>query len=862
MNYLVRDAIERVWCSPQQDTSVNILMPRITGLSGVFNHFKVGWNTYTTPLAKTRFHLFQIGHLYPSLLGIIGVRGKWIKVSDCCVQEKMLFELYNQHGYMYPRTETWYLVTEDRNIIVAIKDQPTINIQGDKDDIFLRVYSPSYFTHNDSTTTDDGLFVDGGTVLTTQAILALQTQVADYRTKPGHVYCFVNGQKVAGIDLISTKPGDVAEFVYDSSIYMTVSFKVKDLLTYDSTLDMKRKYLLHHAKSSGYKETNYVDDVDIFLVKPKANGRHEGVYYHQFREDSIRMVTHRDYSIPVSYLIGYVLDADKWGDPEELELIVHIRKSGWVKPLINEHHRVSELYKLSDVDIVRAMLGVDSVIAEWRVDALERSKYTELMRTDLVNINPDIVEQAYGYNAISRLIGDSPAVVRIASSQKVVDVPFVMQKSSTAYEYDVNGNMVGFFTHSSGPIYACRNIKTTHVEFFSGVGSDMLEEYYGDVTTIVNPLNTYRFYKCKTEAGTPDYDWKDVTDTGAYAVEGGRVTWFGGGEDAGNYHFVRGDGNFLAYNLMLSAKDGLLQFTLASRVRVNGVLTSKPMAIQMGRLDLFLNEKYLIEGIDYILNFPKVVIINKEYLKNTSVLDQKIHVRWTGHCNNKLMREGYKDRGFVQYGQLSRNAYFNLRDDRVIGIYVDGEYKTRDAFKMTEDTTDVDVLNPKNGAPYAIRDNMIQTRGLTMRNAYVLRDIAQEVDSRFEQYLTLKIPEGKTEQPNIINGKYQVVTPFLAKIINDLDSGIIDDPRITQHYGEQFVISVCQPYEWLLAFDPTQEGTLVDKRFVDVQPTNLFTVMELSIYHYKFISKVVEIYMRDKVSLSHFIKIKSLGVED
>lgn len=860
MNFLIADAIDRVWCAPRQDTSAIIRLPRITGLGGIFNHFKVGWHTYSAPVSKTRFHVFQVGHLYPSLLGIYNVKGMWVKVSDCCVQAKMLFELYNQHGYVYPRTESWYMITEDRNILIAIKDQPTINIKGDIDEIYLRVYSPSYFTFNDSSVTDDGMFVAGGTLLTTQSILALQNQVETYKTKPGYVTCYINGQKASSIDLINTKPGDVAEFVYDSSIYKTVKFKVKDLMTFDSTLDSKRKYLLHYAKADDTGEINYVDDLDGYLVKPTPNGRHIGVYYHQNKVDSFRMVTHRDYAIPVSYLIGYVLDQAYWGDPEELEFIVHIRKSGWIKPLIAERQRIKELYKLPDRDIVNAMLGVDSVIAEWRVDALEASNYSKMMSINANLIDQTLVENTYGYNTISKLIGDSPARVRMTSSQKVVDVPRVMQSNSTGYEYDINGRFVGHYAHAVGSIYPTRNIRTEYVEFFSGSGSDLLEEFYGDATIILNARSTYRYYICKKDGGIPDYKWEDVTGTSKYAIEAQQVTWFVDHDEY--YTLVKGDANFLAYNLSLPAKDGLLQFTLGHRARRNNLVNYYPMTLQMGRLDIFLNERYLIEGIDYIFNFPKVVVINKEYLNNPLFLDQKLHIRWTGFCDKDLNREGYKDKGFVQYGQLSRNSYFNMRDDRVVGIYVEGEYKTRAAFKFAEESLAVDVLNPKNGVPYAIRDNLIQTRGLTIRNAYELRGIAQEEDQRFEDYMTRKLPQPLSTLPNVINGKYQVFTPFLAKIIGDLVSGDLADPRLTQQYGEMTVVELCKPYEWLLKFDPTQDGNILDHNFVDVQPTSVFTVTELSIYHYKFVAKVVDIYMRDKVSLSHFIKIKNLGLED
>jgi hypothetical protein len=91
----------------------------------------------------------------------------------------------------------------------------------------------------------------------------------------------------------------------------------------------------------------------------------------------------------------------------------------------------------------------------------------------------------------------------------------------------------------------------------------------------------------------------------------------------------------------------------------------------------------------------------------------------------------------------------------------------------------------------------------------------------------------------------------------DLKMGILDDPRIYGHYGDAIVQAICQPYEYLLDFDPTQEEHAQDERYVSIHPHNANGVVGLNAYHYKFVGRVIQVYLHNKVSLSHFALINS-----
>lgn len=855
-DYLVDHALRNVWCTPDQDMQAVVKPARLTPLLGVFNKVTVMWRTHALPLAQTRFHVYQIGQLHPALMGLFPIQLTWNKLSNACEQMSLIADVYNIAGVQLPRTEVWYMVTFDRNLILAVKDQPRVPVNLTAEDIFVRVYSNEYFNSLRADTANDVIVCKGGTCRNTDEILALQVQYLTYKAKPGLVSAYVNGFLVDQIDLITVVPGDVAEFVYDSSVKRVVEWTVGDLQTFSSTLDSKHKYLLHYP-GAGDNTIDFHDDVDFFVLKPATGGRYSGVMYHRNMADAVRMITHRDYSVVPAYVVSYA-DArgGAWADVEALKIRATIRKSGWLRPLVNEDNRIKELYKLSEPALVNALLGLDAVVENWTAAVLEASFYSKLMRASINEVNRGLVEDAYGYNALSCLLAMTPGFTREANGQQVIDVPVGLQRRATGYEYDVNGQLLGWFSHVSGETYPARDIRAKLVEMIAGEVSDRLDETYGEPTQLLDPKANYRMYRCPMVGGLPNNIWEDVTDSGNYALIDGALTWLL--DPTEYYTLVRSDKISLGYSLTLDASDGLLDFSLSHRQLRFGELGVYVMQIPMGELDLWLNGKALIEGLDYVVKFPKVVITNKEYLVNPDSELQRVDVRFCGFCKPDFSRDVPEDVGFVMYGHLSHNNRFDIRDDKVMRIVVNGALYDRSELQFREDSAAVEVADARNGSPYMIRDLVVPMRGYTNKTTYELRAHSQEIDQRVSDYLTLKAPELNPEEPSA-STQYTVYSPFVNKILRDLQRGILDDPRLKQHYNDNVVLELCQPYEWLLEYDPSQDANVSDERFVLVHPHNLPTVLDVDIYHYKFISRVVALYCNGRVNLSHLLRLAEIS---
>lgn len=862
-DFLEQHALKNVWCAPKQD-KLSIIQPaRITPPGGVWNQVKVNWRTFALPIKAKRFHVYQVGQIHPLLLGLPAAQYRWVSFTEAMNEMKLIADLYVDSGVQLPRFEAWYMVDADKNLLIAVLDpKPKIDVDLNTQPLYTRLYSNAYYASLRAGGTDVITTV-GSRPTTTDQILALQAQFQSLQTQPGAVYAFVNGYKVSAIDLFTVALGDAVEYIYDSSVFKVVDFLINDLRTFDSLLDQKTKYLLHYA-GVGDQEIDYQDDVDVFLTHTETNGRTKGVFVHRNAGDTLRMVTHKDYALVVQTLVALKNYQPNWTDMNALTVRLHIRYGGWDRPLVNEANRIKELYKLSDDDLRAAMLGLESSVINWRADTLENAAYPAIMSAPDPSLTKELVEDAYGYNAISKLLADTPTFTVDQGGQKIISVAHGLQVNSYGYEYDEDGYLLGYFPHSpSGELYIAKDVRAHLVEMIAGVGDTQLDEVYGELSTTLDPATDYRMYICDIVNGVPNNQWTDVTGSTKYGIVNNVLTWTI--DTTQKYTLVRGNRRFLAYTLNLTPQqinDGVLRFTLTTRQRRGDDVQNWIMQVPMGELDLWLNGRSLVPEVDYIYKFPQVVITSKEYLVNPATQAQRIDIRFTGHSKaDQSLQDTEQDKGWVQYQLLSKNGRFNIRDDKVLRIIANGALYDRSELKFAENDSGVSVLDPINGRPYLVRDIIVPMRGETLSDTYAMRDVSIATDKRISDYLTLKIPEPVEPPPNVIGALYKLYSPFCCKLIYDLNAGLLDDPRMYGAYGTALVLELCQPYEWLLAFDPTQEATAADPDFTIIHPHNLDTVIDIGIYQYKFLQMAVKQYLNNKVQLSGFLRLKDYATE-
>lgn len=859
-DYLLDQALKNIWCTPNQDKQAIVKPVRLTPAGGAWSSVQVLWDNIALPEKNKRFHVYQIGQLHPLLMGLFPSYMKWKTIADNCSEQNMICDIYDESGVQYPRFQTWYMVTKNKNLIIAVKepDINTIPVDFLTAEVYMRVYSNEYFNSDESSELNDYIKVRGQRIRSNADMTLYQTEFNHYSSLPGYTYAFVNGYLVKELSLLTMKIGDLVEYVYDSSIKAVYDFDINKLNTFVSELDSKRKYLLHYPGNNGV--IDYQDDIDLFLIKKEIGDQLKGIFIHKNREDTIRMVTHKDYSLSVDTVESLGLLNPQWPNLQDLTVRLHIRKSGYHRPLVFENNRIHELYKLSDDNLVGAMMGIDSNVDVFKVENLEKSAYTEIMRSDSTCLTKDLVESAFGYNAISKMLGDTPAFTRSYSGQVIADVPYGLVHRSTGYEYDSEGRLIDWHPHVTGTIYSARSPDTKLVEQIAGYTSEQIEEYWNQTEVDLTEGVDYRFYTCPLFNGLPTKNWTDVTDTGQYVIIDNKATWLT--NPATTYTLIRGDSINLGYKLSLPIANGLLKFSLTQVVTRDGNTGQQVMEIPMGHLDIFLNGKSLIEDLDYFVQFPVVVITNKEYLVDPLNQNQEIVVRFTGHCDSDLKWDKRRDVGFIDHGLLSNNNRFDIRDDKVLRIIVDGALYDRSELEFAEDDSGVIVPDARNGSPYLIRDIVVPTRGLTKESTYSLREKSLAIDTAVADFMTLKHPGPVFPNPNVITDHYAIFSPFICKVLFDLVNGVLDYTIAKYRYNDEDAIDLVKDYLYLLEYDPTQPDNEVDDRYVKIHPHFLPVMVDVNIYQYSLLERLVRLLCNSKIELSHFLRVVDYGLED
>ena len=237
-------------------------------------------------------------------------------------------------------------------------------------------------------------------------------------------------------------------------------------------------------------------------------------------------------------------------------------------------------------------------------------------------------------------------------------------------------------------------------------------------------------------------------------------------------------------------------------------------------------------------------------------LSQKITVRCTGFCDSEMRSESLVDFGYIKHQRLSLDDQFDIRDDKVVRIVIDGKLYHRDRLRFAEDDRSVAVpAAVREGAPYLVRDMVVPIQDVNQYQHLVLRKEAQEIDARVSSYMSNRLPEYKPTNVVAISRLYQLYSPFFAKVLWDIKNGLL--VADSDFIADKTLLDKLESYEYLLAYEPCLQE--IDANYVDIHPHDKTTTVEVTVNEYSFLSRVNKLYLKNRVSLTKFLTIK-LGV--
>lgn len=850
--YLSMHARENVWCVPYQDNQVILDLAHLSPLRGEVGSCKVMWQDLYLPTPQDYYHVYQIGGNGPDRLGLPWDTDDWLSLQTWATQNNAIIDLYTSSGIQLPLSMAWVYRTDTGDFVIAIMRPPanwapkydsmvTLGV----DPVSIRIYRNAYYVTAEGEAIEQPVVYGGGLMRTAASLAQLKIEVNNLLTRDGLVKLFVNGYWVDNNHLSQLVTGDIVEYVFDGSVERVVDFNVGQLRDFMSQIDDASKYVLHPPKDPRGEILRYRDDVDVYLYTGDTDLTSKGLYYCRNAEDSLRMVTHADYALRVDYVNAYqALLADKNSD---LRVQLHIRNAGDRNYLVDEHHRIKRLYAFDDAFINAALIGGDALLPEWTARVLEASLYPAIMRDYEGIPDPNDVAYCYGINACGVLLADSPKAVTVDTNGSWVPVGLQLQAGCTALEYDANGLLIGWRQFAGGERYYVQSALCTLVEFQTGLGDKALDWTQGTDPITVPAGVRYQLYYCAVAKGIPDLVWRPAVAGTHYRIVDGVLTWLV--DPNGKTGLMVTDKKFMLYSLDLNSGDGNYHFTITQGTALGDAATLQPK-----RLAINLNGHWLTEGVNCVVQWPVVYLTSDRYLNATGT--QRVTVMGTGFCDPAtLTRELPTDVGWVERGVVSVNERYDLRDDRVMHVVVDGATLLTSLVPFAEVVPDGDVtgyLKLRNGLPFMAYPAVVPLREYSEAVNQSLNALEKATDGAVSDYLTPRVPMYQLDGPNPISGFYSLYSPFMSGLLKGLKLGTITTPYSPT--DKAAVLAAIQPVVGLLDYDPARLG--MNTNYARLRPfpfaTNFVTVTERT---YKFLEQVNQSYLQGRLDIQAFFRI-------
>ena len=849
MNPIIEHALTKIWTNPKQDYQAIVRPAQVTPSYGAVNRFHYSYREYGLPEDGAKFHVYTYGGYWIENLNVKINYDQWYHLPKLMKEQGFTLDLYTVEGYMLPKYDCWISQLRNGLFLIAVKDRNHNRFTLGTKEIYARTYMNAWYSISSDSVKLEVLHFD---LENNSKIMACISAIKELQAKEGHTWLIVNGYFFdAEIwNGYASTLGDWVEVYRDSSIKRVVNYPLNNPLFYTSLLDKKQKYLLHY--STKVNTIEHYDDVDFWV---QYDGK-EGLYYHRNDPQSVRMLTHQDYGILVDNVVRHQQSQSNWSDATRLSIKAFIRYSGTNRQLVHEHSRIHELYKLPDEKILRSMHGILANLPEWHVTNLEKSAYPAIMNEKSTCLKLSMVEEGLGYNAISMLLANTPSRISSGSGS----LPWLAQLESTVFEYDNDGNYTGNKLSTDLSVYLPSDPKTASIEAIVGHSGPALDEVYGEKEVVIPVGANFRCYFASLIAGEiQENTWVDVTDSNNYTIvekdNVRKIVW----SDVGSkLTLVRFDTKNLLYKTTVSYADGVFDLDVMSSYKLpwDNYSFAKTQLVPCGQYDFWLDNKILAEGIDYVFNFPKMVLISKDYLKEGTDL-QEITVRGIGFCDSKLKPTVKRESGFVLDGMISTNDRFFIRDDIVMRFSVDGKLKHRDELAFAETDNGVFKMDTLNGKPYMATEILVPLRDAITSDSMKLRERSRDLDARIEAYLSDELPDRSTTNTHVISRHYPLYSPVVFSVIMAILSGEIPSDEVRRPLVDMRILKVTDPYvkKWF-DYDPVNPKLLLDDKVVMIHPHPFNHTVWLDLFQYRFVDRFVKLFSQGRVQLSHFIQFK------
>jgi len=836
-------ALANVWANPQGDRNAIFKTTKLTTKAGIVGTLHFKFANIDMPDNTYRYIVVELGYVNPVLIGFSTPPSGWQGLRAMSDSFQTLILGFSK-GRILSIDGGYIKFVGNGNIIIAfnyLNNLPIVNIN---DDIYIRFYTNIFYNGNTPTLTQKihtGTFhYNGSNIGNFYSFMAEIDTIS--HSAPTNVILFKNGLYITGLPSYSTlTTNDILEYIYDPFIYYLYNFTLDDLTGYTSTLDNNNKVVI----SIDYlgKEI-YVDDMEFYISGTRADSSVIGIYFPRLSPSVIRMLTYKDWALDAGLIDARLSDLEKFLDIKEsltnITITAICRDNKQTKELILDSNYIPDLLNLTPAIRAQALSGVNANLPIWNANNLESCDYNKW-----ISLNTKDIYTADMYGVYSRYGAISVVeVVQQTTDNTDWQLPIMADiHGGTLITYGVGGSGIIQVTYPEGSYTNTTYSGGQGYEFFlPGLNANdpldvVVAIHDGAPTIVTQGFGVFCYYLNAKNVLTPAIYQVDYllgeSDTGTMVI------WT---QTLYNFEkYIRTANTVVNFTITISNSDidnGIDIYN--SREKVNDV--------GMKHLFVWVNDRYLIEGLDYNVYNGRIYLVSKP---SSWVLPTSMTVIYGGLPDSSLQHVPKNTWGWVKYGKLLNDGTYDLLMYRNKSFFIDGKAIAKSEIIEKEHYIDesapVDGLVFTDGTPYAIVDNIQFSRDEDLDLLTPTAAAEKIQDAAVSAYLTQLIPLPIQTGVIAIPNKYVLFSPFLNSIIDAVVAGNI--PILSDHYSEDQLYTLTTDYLYLLKVDPCMKN--MDDNFTTIQPRWDTTVINVSALQYNFISLVNDLILKSSVSGLH-----------
>lgn len=831
-----RHAVGEVWANPHIDKQFTFKPSRITDKRGARGVLKLPYSNIYMPNNHERFVVFELGQISPKLLGFDGNYQEWQRLDEVCERQELVATAHLDY-LIVPNTTAYVKRNQNRNFLLAIRRDPNRTSLDKKDDLYVRFYSNAWNATVEGRDKESVNYYGGvlGKDITIPQLLSTWNKWKG--RSYGDVLPFVDGFYVSKLTGAMLEEGQYVELYFDGTIEDHFDVYLDNLEHFTSPMDATRKLLIMSPdRLAG--SFHFYDDLEFFICSDdNKNGInfYKGAYYSRTKRRDVRQITQQDWAIDSEKMRRIISEQEGEIIYASAFIRVFLRKSVGPSPYLQNANYTHDLFLLPFEERERLMVGPSAVIDEWKASNLEQSAYNMFVSATMTELNSiDNVFSFYGAD-------------RILERERFDDVgrfvmPPTMIYGGHVMEYDVNGLMINtrrLEASDFNVIYSTTD-DVAHVEFypgeqiFSASALDRPSLFSGEG---VSEWDEVRFVR-KEEEGV----WEIAEENTHWNITNGRIIWLP--DYATSDRLKRHAGKYYLRSTTIH-RDAI---GLSMPIFEDGSVTDSGFGFK--RVDVWLNKRRLVRGVDYRVHFPDITIRCEEYIdKDENDLVLVAH--------GVPPEEELPHWGFVQDRQISKDDRFNLHLFRNKNIVVVGAWYDENSLSFGEgyrgvnnDSGDVPETI-REGALFGIENPISHVSFETWRRLGVNQVSAAARTKEIENYLTKFYHERPDPPTIIIPYKHTVVSEGFRKVLESMRTGALKITRISLSdtamgvYLRDFISLIGEDVQYL----DTHPA------YIEIAAHASDSHITLSSAEYQFFVRMNEIYYDNRIVLNNYFVV-------